>query len=194
MPQTSETHKPRQLPCDGIYREGWFMGIVRVEAIRSTMSGMEVDVLLLERLAHRVFISIPLDDLRPIVGQRWTCTDDSKFSGYIGDSLSATWLWNIDFREFILEDIISFTKKLNSDMRSESRFSAIINRIERTTHKKQFMESRERSKMRPRYRKPIRAKKVTDPNIIKGFDFDIFEEDGKIFRYMNGYRKTMHLL
>jgi len=40
---------------------------------------------------------------------------------------------------------------------------------------------------------PIRAKKVTDPEITKNFDFDIFEEDGRIFRYINGYRQTVPL-
>jgi hypothetical protein len=35
---------------------------------------------------------------------------------------------------------------------------------------------------------------VTDPEIAKNLDFDIFEEDGEYFRYINGYSKTMHLL
>ena len=193
MNDNPRIHKPPQLPCEAIYREGWFIGRVRVESVRPIDSGTAVDVVLLETLAHRVFVYVSLEDLKPVVGQRWTCTNNSRFTGRIDDMMSGMWLWNIDFREFILEDIICFSKKLNSDLRSEKRFSAIINRIERTDFRRQFTKAREYFKNRPRYRKPIRAKKVTDPEITKNFDFDIFEEDGKIFRYINGYRKTMHL-
>ncbi len=39
--------------------------------------------------------------------------------------------------------------------------------------------------------RPSRAKKVTDPEITKNFDFDIFEEEGRVFRYLNGGGNTM---
>ena len=193
MLHSPETPKPRQLPCEAIYREGRFIGRVRVEAIRPTETGTAVDMVLLETLANWVCVPIALEDLKPVVGQRWTSTNNCRFRERIDDMMSALIIWHIDFREFILEDIDSFSKKLNSDLRSQKRFSAIVDRIERTDFRRQFMEAREYFKNRRRYRKPIRAKKITNPEITKNFDFDIFEEDGKIFRYINGYRKTMHL-
>ena len=39
--------------------------------------------------------------------------------------------------------------------------------------------------------RPSRAKKVTDPEINKKFDFDIFEEEGRVFRYLNGDGNAM---
>jgi hypothetical protein len=99
MQQSPESPKPRQLQCEGIYREGWFIGRVRVEAIRPTESGTAVDVVPLETLVHRVFVNVSLDDLKPVAGQRWTCTNNSRFTGRIDDRMSAMWLWNIDFRE-----------------------------------------------------------------------------------------------
>ncbi len=104
--------------------------------------------------------------------------------------MSATWLWNIDFREFVLEGARSFSRTLDLDVRSSERFYAILDRIEELDSE---YFKRLPKPPPPPPPKPIRAKKVTDPNIIKGFDFYIFEEDGKIFRYINGYRKTMHL-
>ena len=187
LPNLSET---RRLPCEAIYREGWFIGLVRVEDIRSTPSGTAIDIVLLERLAHRVFVSISLEDLKPLIGQKWTCTNNSKFSGKIRDNMSATWLWNIDFRDFILEGAKSFSRTLDLDVRSSKRFYAILDRIEELDS--EYLKRLPKPPPPPPP-EPIRAKKVTDPNIIKGFDFDIFEEDGKIFRYINGYRKTMHL-
>ncbi len=190
MLHSPEILKTRHLPCEAIYREGWFIGRVRVEAIRPTESGMALDLVLLEVLAHRVFVSISLEDLKPLPGQSWTCSNDSPFSDKIRDQMHAVWLWSINFKEFILDGAIKFSKSLNLDIRSSKRFYAILDRIEK-------LES-EWVKLLPRraqYPPPetIRAKKLTDPAITKNFDFDIFEEDGKIFRYINGYRKTMHL-
>ena len=180
----------RQLPCQAIYREGWFIGLVRVENIRSTPSGTAIDVVLLERLAHRVFVSISLEDLKPLIGQKWTCTNNSKFSGKIRDNMSATWLWNIDFRDFILEGAKSFSRTLDLDVRSSKRFYAILDRIEEL-ESEYFKRLPKRPSPPPP--EPILAKKVTDPDITNNFDFDIFEENGTVFRYINGYRETIRL-
>lgn len=190
MQQSPEIPKPRQLPCEAIYREGWFIGRVRVEAIRPTESGTALDVVLLEVLAHRVFVSISLEDLKPLPGQSWTCSNDSPFSDKIRDQMHAVWLWNIDLREFILDGAIKFSRSLNLDIRSSKRFYAILDRIEKLESEWVKLLPRRPPEPSP---EPIRAKKVNDPEITKNFDFDIFEEDGKIFRYINGYRKTMHL-
>jgi hypothetical protein len=188
MQQSPEIPKPRQLPCEAIYREGWFIGRVRVEAIRSTESGTALDVVLLEILAHRVFVSILLEDLKPLPGQSWTCSNDSPFSKKIKDQMHAVWLWNIDFRESILDGAIKFSRSLNLDIRSSKRFYAILDQIKE-------LDSEWVKQLPPRPPEsppePIRAKKVTDPEMTKNFDFDIFEEDGNVFRYINGYRKKI---
>ena len=191
MNQSPEIPKARRLPCEAIYREGWFIGVVCVEDIRSTPSGTAVDVVLLERLAHRTFVSISLEDLKPLVGQRWTCTNNSKFSGEIRDSMSATWLWNIDFRECILKGTLSFSKTLETDMRSSKRFYDILDQIAEL--QSDWVKRLPKRPPEPPP-EPIRAKKVTDSEILKQFDFDIFEEDWRYFRYINGYRQTIHLL
>lgn len=185
MTEDIDIRKPRQLPCEAIYREGWFIGRVRVEAIRPTESGTALDVVLLEVLAHRVFVSIALEDLKPLPGQGWTCSNNSPFSEKIRDQMHAVWLWNIDFRESILNGAIKFSRSLNLDIRSSKRFYAILDKIEEIDS-----EWVKRLPSRPPEPppEPIRAKKVTDPEITKNFDIDIFEEDGEIFRYLNGYR------
>jgi hypothetical protein len=186
MLHSPEVLKTRHLPCEAIYREGWFIGRVRVEAIRPTESGTDLDVVLLEVLAHRVFVSIALEDLKPLPGQSWTCSNDSPFSDKIRDQMNAVCLWNIDFREFILDGAIKFSRSLSLDIRSSKRFYAILDRIEELDSEWVKLLPRRPPEPPP---EPIRAKKVTDPEITKSFDFDIFEEDGKIFRYINGYRK-----
>ena len=191
MDQSPKIAKPRQLPREAIYREGWFIGHVRVEAIRPTESGKAIDVLLLETLAHRTFVSISLDDLKPLAGQRWTCTNNSEFSGDSEDYMYATMLWSIDFREYIVEGAISYAKTLDLDVRSSKRVYAILDKIEEL-ESEYFKRLPERHPPPPP--EPIRAKKVTDPEITKVFDFDIFEEDGIFFRYENGYRKAIKLL
>lgn len=190
MNDNPEIPKPRHLPCEAIYREGWFIGRVRVEAIRPIDSGTAIDVVLLETLAHRVFVSISLDDLKPLVGQQWTCTNNYRFLGKIDDRMSAMWLWNIDFRENIVEGAINFSRNLSFDVRSSKRFYAILDKIEEIDSER--MKNLPSAPPDPPP-EPIRAKKITDPAITKDFDFDIFEEDGKVFRYINGYRKTIHL-
>ena len=190
MLHSSEVLKTRHLPCEAIYLEGWFIGRVRVEAIRPTESGTALDLVLLEVLAHRVFVSISLEDLKPLPGQSWTCSNDSPFSEKIRDQMHATWLWNIDFRESILDGATKFSRGLNLDIRSSNRFYAILDRIEELDS--EWVKQLPRRPPEPPP-EPIRAKKVTDPELTKNFDFDIFEEDGKVFRYIDGYRKTMHL-
>jgi hypothetical protein len=188
MQQNPEIPKPRQLPCEAIYREGWFIGRVRVEAFRPTESGTALDVVLLEVLAHRAFVSISLEDLKPLPGQGWTCSNDSPFSEKIRDQMHAVWLWNIDFREFILEGATNFSRSLNLDIRSSKRFYAILDGIEELDSEWVKQLPSRPPETPP---EPIRAKKITDPEISKQFDFDIFEEDGEHFRYINGYRKTI---
>ena len=188
MQQNPEILKTRHLPCEAIYREGWFIGRVRVEAIRPTESGTALDLVLLEVLAHRVFVSIAVEDLKPLPGQSWTCSNDSPFSDKIRDQMHAVWLWNIDFRESILDGATKFSRSLNLDIRSSKRFSAILDRIaELDSEWVKQLPSRP-PETPP---EPIRAKKITDPEISKQFDFDIFEEDGEYFRYISGYRKTI---
>ena len=188
MLHSSEVLKTRHLPCEAIYLEGWFIGRVRVEAIRPTESGTALDLVLLEVLAHRVFVSISLEDLKPLPGQSWTCSNDSPFSDKIRDQMHAVWLWNIDFRESILDGATKFSRSLNLDIRSSKRFSAILDRIaELDSEWVKQLPSRP-PETPP---EPIRAKKITDPEISKQFDFDIFEEDGEYFRYINGYKKTI---
>ena len=144
--------------------------------------------MLLEVLAHRVFVSISLEDLKPLPGQGWTCSNDSPFSDKIRDQMNAVWLWNIDFREFILDGAIKLSRSLNLDIRSSKRFYAILDRIaELDSEWVKQLPSRP-PETPP---EPIRAKKITDLEISKQFDFDIFEEDGEHFRYINGYRKTI---
>jgi hypothetical protein len=190
MVHSPEVLKTRQLPCEAIYREGWFTGRVRVEAIRPTESGTALDVVLLEVLAHRAFVSISLEDLKPLPGQGWTCSNDSPFSEKIRDQMHATCLWNIDFREFILDGATKFSRSLNLDIRSSKRFTAILDQIKE-------LNSEWVKRLPPRPPEPppepIRAKKVTDLDITKQFDFDIFEEDGEYFRYINDYRQTLRL-
>ena len=79
MLHSPETPKPRQLPCEAIYREGRFIGRVQVEAIRPTETGTAVDMVLLETLANWVCVPIAIEDLEPVVGQRWTSTNNCRF-------------------------------------------------------------------------------------------------------------------
>ena len=102
--------------------------------------------------------------------------------------MHAVWLWNIDFREFILEGTTNFSRSLNLDIRSSKRFSAILDRIAELDSEWVKQLPSHPPETPP---EPIRAKKITDPEISKQFDFDIFEEDGEYFRYINGYRKTI---
>ena len=140
-----------------------------------------------------IFYTISLDELKPFIGQRWTCSSFAPIPLQIPDQLSEPWSgWNINFNEFILDDLVSYAKELNFDFRSPECFHAILKRIQKTQLEYQIREAPSRPQEPPP--EPIRAKKVTVPEIINGLKLDIFEEDGKIFRYINGYRKSMHLL
>ena len=137
-----------------------------------------------------IFYTISLDELKPFIGQRWTCSSFAPIPLQIPDQLSEPWSgWNINFNRFILDDIVSYAKQLTFDLRSPERFHAILKRIQKTQLEYQTNEALRRPEEPPP--KPIRAKKVTDPEILKQFDFDIFEEDGEYFRYINGYRETI---
>ena len=152
-----------------------------------------IDLCLVEKFANRTFVSISLDELKPFIGQRWTCSSSAPIPLQISDQLSEPWSsWNINFNAFILDDIVSYAKQLTFDLRSPERFHAILKRIQ-TTHLEYQTSEAPRRPEEP-LPEPIRAKKVTDPEILKQFDFDVFGEDGEYFRYVNGYRKTMHLL
>ena len=193
MFQNTPIRKERQLPCKALYREGPLIAMVRVEAIRSTSEGTAIDLCLVEIFAHRTFVSSSLDELKPFIGQRWTCSSSAPIPLPIPDQLSEPWSgWNINFNEFILDDLVSYAKELNFNLTSPERFHAILKRIQKNQLEYQTNEALRRPEEPPP--EPIRAKKVTDPEILKQFDFDIFEEDGEYFRYINGYRKTMHLL
>ena len=192
MFQTTPIRKERQLPCDALYREGQLIAMVRVEAIRATSEGTAIDLCLVEKFAHRTFVSTSIDELKPSIGQRWTCSSSAPTPLKIRDQLSEPWSgWNIDFNKFILDDLVSYAKELTSDLRSPERFDAILKRIQKIHLEYQTNEDRGRTE--EPLPEPIRAKKITDPEIIKGLNFDVFEEDGKIFRYINGYRKAMRL-
>ena len=183
---------PRKLPCEALYREGQLIAMVRVEAIRATSEGTAIDLCLVEKFAHRTFVSTSIDELKPSIGQRWTSSSSAPTPLKIQDQLSEPWSgWNINFNEFILDDLVSYAKELTSDLRSPERFHAILKRIKKTHLEIQTSEARCRRQEPPP--EPIRAKKITDPEIIKGLNFDVFEEDGEIFRYINGYRKAMRL-
>ena len=192
MLQTTPIRKERQLPCEALYREGPLIAMVRVEAIRSTPNGTGIDICLVEKFAHRTIVSTSIDELKPSIGQRWTCSSSAPTPLQIPDQLSEPWSgWNIDFNKFILDDLVSYAKQLNFDLRSPERFHAILRRIQKTHLEYQTSEAPRRPEEPPP--EPIRAKKITDLEISKGFDFDVFEEDGEYFRYINGYRKTVHL-
>lgn len=193
MFQNTPIRKERQLPCKALYREGQLIAMVRVEAIRATSEGTAIDLCLVEKFAHRTFVSTSIDELKPSIGQRWTCSSSAPTPLKIRDQLSEPWSgWNIDFNKFIPDDLVSYAKELTSDLRSPERFDAILKRIQKIHLEYQTNEDRGRTE--EPLPEPIRAKKVTDLEILKQFDFDIFEEDGEYFRYINGYRKIMHLL
>lgn len=190
MFQNTPIRKERQLPCKALYREGQLIAMVRIEAIRSTSEGTAIDLCLVEKFAHRTFVSISLDELKPSIGQRWTCSSSAPIPLQIPDQLSEPWSgWNINFNEFILDDLVSYAKQLTFDLRSPECFHAILKRIQKTHLEYQTSEAPRRPE--EPLPEPIRAKKVTDPEISKEFDFDIFEEDGEYFRYINGYRKII---
>ena len=187
MKHSPDIPRPRKLPCEALYREGQLIAMVRIEAIRSTSEGTGIDLCLVEKFAHRTFVSSSLDELKPSIGQRWTCSSSAPIPLPIPDQLSEPWSgWNINFNKFILDDIVSYAKQLTFDLRSPERFHAILKRIQKTHLEYQTSEAPRRPEEPPP--EPIRAKKVTDPEISKEFDFDIFEEDGEYFRYINGYR------
>ena len=178
------------MPCKALYREGQLIAMVRVEAIRATSEGTAIDLCLVEKIAHRTFVSTSIDELKPSIGQRWTCFSSAPIPLQIPYQLSEPWSgWNINFNEFILDDIVSYAKQLVFDLTSPERFHAILKRIQKTHLEYQTCEAPSRAE--EYLPEPIRAKKVTDPEISKEFDFDIFEEDGEYFRYINGYRKTI---
>jgi len=190
MFQTTPIRKERQLPCEALYREGQLIAMVRVEAIRATSEGTSIDLCLVEKFAHRTFVSTSIDELKPSIGQRWTCSSPAPIPLQIPDQLSEPWSgWNLDFNKFVLDNLVSYAKELTSDLRSPERFHAILKRIKKTHLEIQTSEAPSRPQEPPP--EPIRAKKVTDLEITKQFDFDIFEEDGEYFKYINGYRKTI---
>ena len=133
MKRSPKILEPRQLPCKALYREGQLIAMVRVEAIRATSEGTAIDLCLIEKFAHITFVAISLDELKPSIGQRWTCTSSAPIPLQIPDQLSEPWSgWNINFNRFILDDIISYAKQLTFDLRSPERFEAILKRIQKT--------------------------------------------------------------
>ena len=172
MFQNTPIHKERQLPCKALYREGPLIAMVRVEAIRATSEGTAIDLCLVEKFAHRTYVSTSIDELKPSIGQRWTCSSSAPTPLKIRDQLSEPWSgWNIDFNKFILDDLVSYAKELTSDLRSPERFHAILKRIKKSHLEIQTSEAPSRPQEPPP--EPIRAKKITDPKILKQFDFDL---------------------